>query len=217
MRITIVFVIMVALAMTSVSWALEDGLGVNVNTSWYSKYIWRGFDKLDDKGVFMADATLDLYGTGFTFGLTYAFADSSGTTRIQDGGASRVNAEEMRYTLAYHNSIYEGETYKTNYMVGWVYYDFPEMASKNADFQEMLVSLSWPEICPAGVVPSYTIVKIWPAKGGGGARAVGGFAHIFGLAYDYTIPDMPELPLKLTMEAVYNDGCGAGGAGPGRI
>jgi hypothetical protein len=63
-----------------------------------------------------------------------------------------------------------------------------------------------PDICEAGIVPSYAIIKTWSAKGGGANRAAGGFIHVFGLGYQYTCPDLPELPLDLSCAAVYNDG-----------
>ena len=217
MKKTILLVAVVIFATSGVSWALEDGLGVDVNAKWVSKYIWRGFDRLDDVAAYQPSVNVDLYGTGFSVGIQATMAASGGTIRAADGGGSRVNAEEWIYTVAYSDSVYEGEMYKTNYTLAWLYYDFPDMATKNADFEDILLAMSWPDICPAGVVPSYTIVRTWAAKSGSPIRRISGWAHVLGLSYGYTCPEMPELPLTLTSEIVYNDGVGAGGAGVGNI
>lgn len=218
MKKTILLVAVVILGTTGVSWALEDGVGVDVNAKWVSKYIWRGFDRLDDVAAFQPSVNFDLYGSGFSVGIQATMAASGGM--MGAGGSSvnsRVNAEEWVYSLAYNNSMYEGETYKTNYTLIYAYYDFPDMPSKEIDFQDLIVGLSWPDICPAGIVPSYTIVYCYNAKTGGFNRAMSGFAHILGLTYGYTCPDLPELPLTFSAEFVYNDGVGCGGAGPGNI
>jgi len=142
-----------------------------------------------------------LYGTGLTFNVLATFPGSSKGA----GTTSTVDAEEWDYTLTYANSVLEGESYKTNYALGWVYYDYPDMASKTGDMQELHLALSWPDICPAGVVPSYTAICMWPAKGGGAARDNGGFIHVFGLGYGLDVAELPN-PVSLGCAAVYNDG-----------
>lgn len=218
MKKTILLVAVVILGTTGVSWALEDGVGVDVNAKWVSKYIWRGFDRLDDVAAFQPSVNFDLYGSGFSVGIQASMAASGG--RMGPGTLpehSRVNNEEWKYWLAYNNKMYEGETYKTNYMLMYTYYDFPDHPSKEMDMHDFIASLSWPDICPAGIVPSYTIVYCTNAKTGGFNRAMSGFAHVLGLTYGYTCPDLPELPLTLSAELVYNDGVGCGGDGPGNI
>jgi len=199
----IIVTMVVLFAMGGVACGMEDGLGVDVDVTWVSKYVWRGIDILDDKAATQPSITLDLYGTGLSFNAWASYAGSS------KGGSARstVDAQEWDYTLTYANSIFDGQTYKTNYAASWIYYDFPDKASKDGDMQEFNLGLSWPEVFPFGVVPSYVIAYSWPAKGGGIARSNQGFAHVFGLSYSLEMADLPN-PLNFNFTTVYNDGCG---------
>jgi len=187
--------------------APAPSLGTDVDVTWVSKYIWRGIDKLDDVAAMQSSVNFDLYGTGFSFNVWSSLAASGGTMA---GGGSRVNAEEWRYALTYGNSLYEGEVYKTNYATSYIFYDYPDMASNDADMQEFNIGLSWPDICPFGVVPGYTIISMWPSEGNGAVRKSAGFIHVLGLGYDYAVPGFlpnnPEQILSLGVAAVFNDG-----------
>ncbi|MCH7557953.1 MAG: hypothetical protein IIB56_10910, partial [Planctomycetes bacterium] len=44
--------------------AVDAKLGVDVDVTWVSKYLWRGYDLLDDKAAFQPSVNVDLYGTG---------------------------------------------------------------------------------------------------------------------------------------------------------
>ena len=183
-----------------------------------SKYVWRGFDIYNDKSAIQPSIDLDLYGTGFGINIMGHMATSGG----------HVNNERWDYTLYYGNSLFEGESYATNYRLGWVNYNYPDNPSKgsatapNASLQELHAMLSWPNICPAGVIPTYILVKMWPSESGsfsgsnspaGGTAS--GFAHIFMLDYPLTIqgimPDTAEQVLNLHAEVIYNDGVGPAG------
>ena len=186
----------------------QDGdLDVTLDMTWVSKYIWRGFDLMDNKASFQPSVNVDLYNTGFSFNVWSAQPGSSGS-----GGQSTVNAEEFDYTITYSNSVYEGNWYAMDYAVSWVYYDFPDQPDNAADAQEFNFAFAWPEICPLGTVPHYTYVAFWPAQGGGPARDIGGFFHIFGLGYDLALPGFlpnnPEQVLSFSWDIVYNDGAG---------
>jgi len=194
--------VVVMLNMVGVSSAAQGD--VDVDVTWVSKYIWRGFDILDDKAAFQPSVNVDL-GSGFSLNVFASLPGSGGDTK---DGASRVNLEEWQYTLQYAGSAFEGEAYKTDYAVLWRYYDYPDHTTWDVDAQEFVVGFSMPDICEAGIVPSYAIVKMWPAKGGHANRAGGGFIHVFGLGYQYTCPDLPELPLDLSWSLTYNDGTG---------
>jgi hypothetical protein len=195
----------------------QEELGVTMDATWVSKYIWRGFDKFDDKAAFQPSINLDLYGTGLSFGIWTSQPGSSGTGSglLVGDEISTVNAEEWRYILTYADSVLDGETYQTNYAVSWIYYNFPDSAPEAYDAQEFNLALSWPDICPAGIVPSYTIVKMWPAKSDAdvsSAYSSSGWIHVFGLGYDLTVPgflpDTTEQTFKFIWNITYNDGTG---------
>lgn len=178
-----------------------------VELTYQSKYIWRGFDIFGDKSAIQPSVNLDLYGTGFGISAMGHRANSSGH---EDG-------ERWDYTLYYKNALFADESYATQYMLGWVYYNYPNMSNEAADLQEMFTVLSWPKILPVeGLVPTYVLVKLWPSYGdsmvgsGGLGGTASGFAHVFMLDYSLPIegflPDVPEQVLKLHAEFIFNDG-----------
>ena len=189
----------ILLSVASVGQAQEE-LGVTLDVTWVSKYIWRGIDRMDDKASLQPSIDLDLYGSGFSINIW--------TAQPCSGGA--VNAEEWDYAVTYSNSLFDGEAYKTDYAVSYIYYNFPDNAAKDTDAQEFNVAFSWPEICPFGVVPSYTLIRMWPSRGGGAAKELGGYIHVFGLDYGLTLAELGDQTLNLKWAAVYNDGTGLG-------
>jgi len=198
--------------------AQEGELSGTLDVTYLSSYIWYGIDRYEGyhgEGWIKPSIDLDLYGTGL--GLNVAWLRAN-TSRFE-------NEEEVDLTLSYSSSYFEYETYATDYSVGWRYYEFPDMPSDRSDMQEFFVSLSWPEICPEGVVPSYTIVRMWKSESGRpdsptGARGlpqsdISGWIHIAGLGYDLPVEgillDVPEQILHLSTALVYNEGAGATG------
>ena len=180
--------------------AEEGELGVTVDATWVSKYLWRGIDLLDDKAAFQPSVNFDLYGTGFSAKLWMSYAGSS----KGNGSVSTVDATEYDYSLAYSTVLFEGERFVTNVTGNWIYYDFIDRPTKAADAQELGIGFSWPELCPAGIVPSYYVGKIWPARSNSLlVNDYGGWAHIFGLGYGL---DLEGQVLDLSVAAVYNDG-----------
>lgn len=193
----------------------QDELSGTVDLTYLSKYIWRGFALYDSQSAIQASIDLDLYGTGFGLNVLWSRANTNGFE----------NAEEIDLTLSYSSSLFEYETYATDYTVGWMYYNYPDQPTGGSnidwtsDLQEFFASLSWPEICPEGVVPSYTIIRMWTSESDSflsrglsqaGAGGFGGWLHILGLSYDLPvedlIPDLPEQILHLSAAMVYNDG-----------
>ena len=209
MKKSIIFLSLVCLLIGGIAVAADDGsYGVTVDTTWVSKYIWRGIDILDDKAAIQPSVSVDL-GSGFSATVWGSWAGSS-----QDGGdISTVNATEMDYIISYANSINEGEVFATDYSVSWVYYDFTHEPSDMADAQEINASFALPNICPVGTVPSYTIVKMWASEGNGSAGEVGGWIHVLGLDYGLTVPGFlennPEQTIDLHWDLTYNGSAGA--------
>jgi hypothetical protein len=189
--------------------AQEGELSGTLDVTLMSSHIWRGFDVYaNNHAGYQASVDLDFYGTGFGVKVLHGRAFQSGFE----------NTEELNLTLYYGNNLFEGEAYATNYTVGWVYYNYPDQPVRVAHMQEAFASLALPELCPFGVVPSYTIVCWWPAKSGSTVSGNGGWLHVMGLGYDMAVPGLlPEIPeqnLHLSAELVYNGGSAPGLAGP---
>jgi len=218
MKQIVLFVAIIVMAAVVPVWAQGELHGA-VDVTYQSKYIWRGFDVYGDKSAIQPSVTLDLYGTGFGISAMGHRANSSGYE----------NAERWDYTLFYKNALFDGESYATQYMLGWVYYNYPDLKDEWADLQEIHAVLSWPEILPVeGLVPSYVLVKLWPSSSGSlvakqldlttetpSAGTASGFAHIFmldyGLPIEGLLPNVPEQVFRLHSEIVYNDGVGPAG------
>jgi hypothetical protein len=200
--------------------AQEGELTGTLDVTYRSAYTWYGIDRnpgAHGKGATESTLDLDLYDTGFGLSTKWILMNSGSV-----GNGSLVNAEELWLTLTYGGSCLEYETYSTNYTIGWTYYDFPDNPSDLVDTQELFATFSWPEICPAGVVPSYTLVRMWKSESGHPSSQpaltsndISGWVHILGLGYDLPVedllPDLPEQILHLSAAFVWNEGAG----GPG--
>ena len=142
MKKVILLTAVILLSATTFAQAQEELTGT-IDVTYLTQYFWYGIEQYGQQSAIQPSIDLDLYDTGFGLNVFMSRANSSG----------HEAAEELRYTLSYGNSLYEYETYATDYQVGWTYYDFPHVSSDN-DIQEYFGTLSWPEICPEGVVPS---------------------------------------------------------------
>jgi len=192
--------------------AQEGELSGTADLTFLSSYIWRGFDIYSENHpALQPSIDLDLYGTGLGTKLFFS----------RPLGDGNENNEGLNFTLYYGNNLFEGQTYATNYKLGWVYYNYPDEPVKAAHMQEFFASLSWPDMCATGIVPSYTIVCMWPAKGGSQVGTNGGWIHILGLGYDWTVPgfvpETPEQILHCSLELVYNDGAAPGSVWPANV
>ncbi len=204
----ILLIAVILLSTAPLAQAQEGQLSGTIDVTYLSSYIWRGFEMYPgNDGAIQASIDMDFYGTGLGAKILSSKSPEPGN----------VNREEMDFTLYYGNSISEGETYATDFKIGWVYYNHPDEPARVRDMQELFAALSWPEICPAGIVPSYTIVCMWPSVSGSGVSTNGGWMHILGLGYDWTVsgltPETPEQTIHLSVEAVYNDGAAPGAVG----
>jgi len=217
MKKVILLTAVILLSATTFAQAQEELTGT-IDVTFLSQYIWRGFEMYGDTGLgpwqeksaIQPSIDLDLYGTGLGLNVLWSRANSS-----------QFELEErVDFTLYYGNSLYEYETYATDYTVGWVYYYFPDgpadmppgAGTGDIDMQEFYATLSWPEICPEGVVPSYTVIKMWATKEGAPNNEISGWLHVLGVGYDLPVegllPDTPEQILHLSAAMVYNGGVG---------
>jgi hypothetical protein len=209
MKERILGTVVVLLFVGGLAQAQDTDLHGYVDLTWTGKYVWRGFDIYGDKSAIHPSVDLNLFGTGFGVNVTGHRANASG---FETG-------ERWDYNLYYGNSLLDGNI---QYRLDYVYYNYPDLSSTDADLQELNAVLSLPKVCPVGIVPSYVLVKLWPSSSGSlvGARSpsggtASGFAHIFMLDYAWTVggimPNTPEQVLNLHAEAVWNDGVGPGG------
>lgn len=194
----------------------------SLDVTYQSKYLWRGIDVYGDKSAIQPTVMLDLYGTGFGVSVQGHRANASGFE----------TTERWDTTLFYKNALFMDESYAMQYMIGWRYFYFPDAplsksldpAGLSIDLQEIHAVMSFPKILPVeGLIPTYVLVKLWPAESGsfvgskGPAGTASGFAHIFmldyGLPMEDFLPDMPEQVLKLHAEVVFNDGVDPRGIG----
>ena len=193
------------------SFAKAQDLHGSFDLTYQSKFIWRGFDIYGDKSAMQPGLDLDLFGTGLGISVMGHRANSDG---FEAG-------ERWDYTLYYQDTVYPDEAHALMYRLGWVYYNYPQGHNQDADLQEMNAILSLPKIIPAGVVPSYSLVKLWPNSTGSmiGAPSsdgtASGWLHIFMLDYPLVVggimPDTPEQVINLHSEIVFNDGVGPAG------
>ena len=191
----------------------EPQLHGQVGMTYTTKYLWRGFDVYDDHAAIHPSIDLDLWDTGFGLHAIGHRAASSGYELT----------ERWDYTLSYKGTAFEGERYMTSYVLGYRWFNYPEMPSHTSasfDLHELHGVFAFPALTGIeNLVPAYVLVKLMPGNSGTpvGTRAPGtasGFAHIFMLNYalPYTDPFTGgEQTLNLHSEVVYNDGVSPNG------
>ncbi len=209
-RETIVIGILVMLAAAGISVAADGDLGISFDTTWVSKYIWRGIDRYGDKGAIQPSVNFDI-GNGLSANVWASYAGASGA----------VNATEYNYSLTYSGLTNEGESTEVAYAASWIYYDFIDEPSTTADAQELNLSVALPNICPGGVVPSYTIIKMWASESSSASSSLSGWIHVVGLDYalavDGFIENNPEQVIDLSWDVTYNGSAGVPGTLSGGV
>jgi len=195
--------LMILMGVIAVADAADIGgqdVAVTVDATYVTKYIWRGIDILDDVSAWQPSVNFD-FGNGFSANV---WASYPGTDGSSDGG--RVNSTEYDYTLAYSNSINEGCPWKTDYTIGWRYYDYIDEPDTAYDMQEGFLEMSMPELIGGGITPHAGYYQMWVAKDNNKNGVVGGSIFALGFAYDFTLDQAPELPMTFGWDIVYNDG-----------
>ena len=183
-----------------------EGVDITVDTTFVTKYIWRGFNVYGSHGAMQPSVDFD-FGNGFSANLWMSHPIGSGEN---DAGTPINDLDEMDYTLAYSNSIME-DVYATNYKVGWRYYDFYDTDRPSADnnMQEFFLEFSMPNIVGNGLTPRGAWYQMWNNAGGGANSGAGGSIFSLGFGYDFTLEQAPELPMNVSWDIVYNGGAGA--------
>jgi len=205
----LLILVVLALASGMVS-AQDDSVGYNagltgsIDLTFQSKYIWRGFDVFPNNDpAAQLTANLDFFGTGFGMNVVGHRAIGSG----------HENDERWDYNFYYGNVLLAEDVMQTNFRIGFVHYNYPQLYHKVRDLQEIHAILSMPNVTGVnGLVPSYACIAMYPANSGstGVGNNAAGFLHMGMLDYTFAVPgvtpDVPEQVFKFHSELVYNDG-----------
>ena len=188
------------LNLTGLAQAEENKLGVTFDLTYMSKWMTKGKEGYGQQGAFFETIDIDLWGTGFGTAVTHQSATASGY----------VDKQRFNYKLYYGGNLFDGEPYKINYKVNWIYKHYYGRARSKGDTQEWEFVFSWPDILPIeNLVPKYIAHYEYPAGSNYDNRAITGWVHRFGLSYELSIPELTE-PLNLSAEIAYRDGLGGG-------
>ncbi|MBN1766264.1 MAG: hypothetical protein JW860_13470 [Sedimentisphaerales bacterium] len=178
----------------------EPKLGVDLDATFVSKYMWYGYDVYDDHGAFQPSVNLDLYETGFNLNFWGSMPFG--------GGNDDLN--EIDYTIGYSKTFYDDEMYALDFKTNFIYYQYPRWNHK-ADAQELGARVAMPKLLSIGeypLIPSYYVGLLWPNSSGVGADVAGAF-HV--LALNCPIPAAcpftgQEHVINLFTNITYNDG-----------
>jgi hypothetical protein len=191
---------------------IHGNIGVTYNTL----EVWRGFLTYGHHSSIHQFINMDFGDTGFGLDVQTQRANASGSN---PDGLGYNNEQRWDYTIHYANVLGADQTWETRYMVGYRYFNFPQMDSHtrdSIDLQEVFAGFSFPKLFGVeGLVPSYVLVKGWPSNSDTfvGARnpnggTYSGFAHVFML--DYALPtkgllgETSEQTFNFHVETVYN-------------
>lgn len=182
-------------------------IDVTADVTFMSRYIWRGYNLMGSSPVWQPSVDFDL-GGGLGFEIWAAYANNAG----------HVNATEYNYTLYYGGSVLEGDAWKTDYTAGYRYFhyvDSPQRGGQDASgnvspahAQELFLELEMPQLVGGGVTPRIDTYYIWQSRSGARAGNDFGYAWFFvpGFDYNFTVPDMPELPMTFSWDITYATG-----------
>lgn len=184
--------------------AEEKDLGITFDTTYVSRFIDKGFDCYENNhsGI-QPSIEVDLYNTGFGINVRWFRANSSGFE----------NDEKLDYRVYYYNSFFEDEAYAMDYKITWIYHNFVDSSRRVANSQEIEAEFEWPELFPWRITPRYIVSSEWPAGSNYENHNEGGWVHIFGIGYDFSMASLlesgAEQDVHFSVDIVYNDGTGA--------
>lgn len=193
---TLVLVGLVGVVVLSAGTAIaqEDPLAFTFDTTYSSKYMWRGYDIFGENSAFMPSLDVDLFGTGWSFNVWSAWPLGSGSEDLA----------EIDYTFAYGTTLGEGEACQTDLGANWIYYDFPNVGNKfTPDTVEFGIGAEWPNVFgDSGLTPSVYFGMLDAAEDNVGFEVDGNYFS-FALSYDF---EAGGLGWNLSSDVNYNDG-----------
>lgn len=190
----------------------HGGLAITVKNDWVSKYMFRGFDILDDRGAYQPSVDIDLWGTGFHFNWWASLASSS---RSEEGAVydsyKPEDLDEFDYTLYYTTSCLDD---CISMEFGAVYYDIVGYSNDDLDFYEVYTKLTLSELPLSPHAYFYYDFPVHESVGGEGWMTCLGGTHSFELP-DCCVLGFKPLSIDLYADVWYNGGAFVNGVGTG--
>jgi hypothetical protein len=198
--------------------AQEGDLHGDVGYTYDTMHVWRGYMTWGQHSGSNLFIDLDFFGSGFHLETISHYANGTGHN---PDGLGFNNEQRWDYSLYYAGMVNPDDTYATKYMVGYRYFNYPQMSARHSnqciDLEEIYAGVAFPNLLGVkGLVPGWAIIKAWPAMhdtvvGGenpnGGAYE--GWANVIML--DYALPlenissEVPKQDLNFHLETVYNN------------
>lgn len=205
------FIMMILAACLTVTVSAADKMGVTVEATYMTKYIWHGFDLYDNKGAFLPSVNIDLGDSGFYTGVQYVSPIGGGNAY---GVLPLSDLERWVYWVGYANQAMVGENTQLDYDLSYTYFDLGtvrtgssfamlmpgKISGADLDMQELAFAVKMPNICPIGVYPRYKAIYMFEPSGS--EWGMWGFEHTFGMGYDFAVADMP---MSAGIDFVYDD------------
>jgi hypothetical protein len=186
--------------------AQKAKLGFTYDFSYMSKWMSRGSEVYSENGAFFNTISADLWGSGFTAGVTHVNADG-GSFVDQSNKFRPSDKQRFNYFVAYSDSILDDSVFKTKYKFTYMYKDWYRQSSSVADYQVWVLGFAFPKLIGNGFTPKYIMHYDSPAGSGYNVANKAGFVHRFGLDYKLKVDGLP-FPVILSSEAAYRDGWG---------
>ena len=175
----------------------KRGLEISVTTDWVSKYMFRGFDILDESGAWQPSVDVGLRDTGLHLNWWTSYASHD---RGDDSlGFERRDSDEYDYTVYWEGDIADC----IDVELGFVYYDLIHLDSR-ADFMEYYGTFTLSDMPLSPYFGAYYGHEKHDDTLGEGWNTVIGGSHslpLCGLAFGGT-----DLTLDLAADVWYNGG-----------
>ncbi|MBE7559909.1 hypothetical protein HS125_13585 [bacterium] len=183
----------------------DSAVSVTAAASIVSKYLWHGYDVLDDHAAFQP--YVEVGWRGFFVGVWGSFALASGFEDL----------DELDYYAGCTRSFLSEERFAFDAMLLYTYYDYPNSdtvpgSDGVADTQDLMLKFAFPNLIslgPAKLVPSIAVLREWDGAESG-HHVDDGWLHILALSYSLPLADtaftQEGQTLDVTLDATHNDG-----------
>ncbi len=171
---------------------------VSLTSCWVSKYMYRGYDLLDDSGAWQPTVEISVGDSGVTLGWFGSYATGERDEDI--GGFTRSSVDEHDYYAYWNGSPSEG----VDVEVGFLWYDYLHLNSQ-ADYWEGYGEITWSDLPFSPWVSAFYGRPKHEEAGGEGWSAGFGVSHSVALE-GLTLLGTDSPSLDFSAETWYNDG-----------